>query len=226
MESKNLARTPSRRASLKAAWLGIHACLPSAGSRGERTGTGSRHDGRKIRAKCLHPRRSRGQDHAGHAAGRDGAGRLYGVAMILAEELDADYAKVVLEHAPPNDKLYGNPIFGIQVTGNSNSIARSGNRCAKPGPRRGDAGAGRSASMAGRSGKLLGVEWCGHHAASGRTLAYGNLADAAGAVPAPQNPRLKDPKDFTLIGKPLKRFDTRARSMARRSTASTRSFPG
>ena len=42
--------------------------------------------------------------------------------MILAEELDADFAQVTLEHAPPNDKLYGNPIFGIQVTGNSNSI--------------------------------------------------------------------------------------------------------
>ena len=42
--------------------------------------------------------------------------------MILAEELDADFAKVELEHAPPNDKLYANPIFGIQVTGNSNSI--------------------------------------------------------------------------------------------------------
>jgi isoquinoline 1-oxidoreductase beta subunit len=42
--------------------------------------------------------------------------------MILAEELDADLAQVVLEHAPPSDKLYGNPIFGVQVTGNSNSI--------------------------------------------------------------------------------------------------------
>src|SRR5580698_3470516 len=51
-----------------------------------------------------------------------GQGVYTAVAMILAEELDADYAQVVLEHAPPNDKLYGNPIFGIQVTGNSNSI--------------------------------------------------------------------------------------------------------
>ena len=51
-----------------------------------------------------------------------GQGVYTSIAMILAEELDADYAKVALEHAPPNDKLYGNPIFGIQVTGNSNSI--------------------------------------------------------------------------------------------------------
>src|SRR5260370_3482566 len=51
-----------------------------------------------------------------------GQGVYTSIAMILAEELDADFAKVTLEHAPPNDKLYSNPVFGLQVTGNSNSI--------------------------------------------------------------------------------------------------------
>src|ERR1700693_5714431 len=51
-----------------------------------------------------------------------GQGIYTAVAMILAEELDADFAQVTLAHAPPNDKLYGNPVFGLQVTGNSNSI--------------------------------------------------------------------------------------------------------
>ena len=51
-----------------------------------------------------------------------GQGVYTSIGMILAEELDADFAKVVLEHAPPSDKLYANPVFGIQVTGNSNSI--------------------------------------------------------------------------------------------------------
>jgi isoquinoline 1-oxidoreductase subunit beta len=51
-----------------------------------------------------------------------GQGIYTAVAMILAEELDADFGQVRLEHAPPDDKLYGNPAFGIQVTGNSNSI--------------------------------------------------------------------------------------------------------
>ncbi len=51
-----------------------------------------------------------------------GQGIYTAVAMILAEELDADYAQVALQHAPPNDKLYANPMFGIQVTGNSNSV--------------------------------------------------------------------------------------------------------
>src|ERR1700736_6084701 len=51
-----------------------------------------------------------------------GQGTYTSISMILAEELDADFAQVVVEHAPPSDKLYGNPVLGIQVTGNSNSV--------------------------------------------------------------------------------------------------------
>src|SRR3984957_10254794 len=51
-----------------------------------------------------------------------GQGIYTAVAMILAEEIDADFNQVQLEAAPPSDKLYGNPTFGLQVTGNSNSI--------------------------------------------------------------------------------------------------------
>src|SRR5579864_4095603 len=51
-----------------------------------------------------------------------GQGVYTAIAMILAEELDAAFDQVTLEAAPPNDKLYGNPTFGLQVTGNSNSI--------------------------------------------------------------------------------------------------------
>ena len=51
-----------------------------------------------------------------------GQGVYTSISMILAEELDADFSRVALEHAPPSDKLYGNPLFGIQATGNSNSI--------------------------------------------------------------------------------------------------------
>src|SRR5580692_9794883 len=138
-----------------------------------------------------------------------GQGVYTAVAMILAEELDADFGQVVLEHAPPSDKLYGNPTFGIQVTGNSNSIrafwkplrvagatARAMLVAAAAGQWQVD-----PASCAASNGKVT-------HGASGRVLAYGDLVDAAGSIPVPQNPPLKDPKDFTLIGKPLKRFDT------------------
>jgi len=138
-----------------------------------------------------------------------GQGVYTAVAMILAEELDADFSKVAVEHAPPNDKLYGNPTFGIQVTGNSNSIRAFW----KP------------LRAAGAAARLMLVaaaaqQWqvdpasCSasssvvSHASSGRSLGYGDLIDAASAQPVPQDPPLKDPKDFALIGKSLKRLDT------------------
>ena len=138
-----------------------------------------------------------------------GQGVYTAIAMILAEELDADLAQVVLEHAPPSDKLYGNPIFGVQVTGNSNSIrafwdklryagaaARTMLTAAAAAQWQVDA-----ASCSSSNGKIT-------HAASNRTLTYGELADVASKLPVPEKPKLKNPNDFTLIGKPLKRFDT------------------
>ena len=138
-----------------------------------------------------------------------GQGVYTAIAMILAEELDADFAQVVIEHGPPSDKLYANPIFGIQVTGNSNSIRSFWDKLRSAGA------AARAmliaaaaaqwqvdaASCSAANGKVS-------HAASNRTLTYGELADAAGKLPVPDKPKLKDPKDFTLIGKPLKRHDT------------------
>src|SRR5215831_8000987 len=44
------------------------------------------------------------------------------LSMILAEELDADFAQVAVEHAPANEKLYANPMLSVQATGNSNSV--------------------------------------------------------------------------------------------------------
>jgi isoquinoline 1-oxidoreductase subunit beta len=138
-----------------------------------------------------------------------GQGVYTAIAQILAEELDADFAQVVLEHGPPSDKLYGNPIFGVQVTGNSNSIRAFWK------PLR-IAGAAARAMLVQAAAQQWQVDPAScsasngivSHAASARTLGYGDLADAAGNVPIPKDPPLKDPKDFVLIGKPLKRFDT------------------
>jgi isoquinoline 1-oxidoreductase subunit beta len=138
-----------------------------------------------------------------------GQGVYTAVAMILAEELDADFAQLTLEHAPPNDKLYGNPTFGLQVTGNSNSIRAFWK------PLR-DAGASARAMLVQAAAQQWAVEPAScatsngevTHTGSGRKLAYGALVDAAATQTPPKDVPLKDPKDFVLIGKPLKRFDT------------------
>jgi isoquinoline 1-oxidoreductase subunit beta len=137
-----------------------------------------------------------------------GQGVYTAIAMILAEELDADLAQVVLEHAPPSDKLYGNPAFGIQATGNSNSI-----RAWWRGLR--EAGAAARAMLVQAAAKQWQVDpaTCTAskskvtHKDSGRKLFYGELASAASSE-TPKDVRLKDPKDFVYIGQPLKRFDT------------------
>src|ERR1700692_2948757 len=106
-----------------------------------------------------------------------GQGVYTAIAMILAEELDADFAQVTLEHAPPNDKLYGNPTFGLQVTGNSNSIRAFWK------PLR-NAGAGARAMLVQAAAQQWQVEPAScttasgevTHNDSGRKLAYGALA--------------------------------------------------
>jgi len=138
-----------------------------------------------------------------------GQGVYTSIAMILAEELDADFAKVTLEHAPPNEKLYSNPTFGIQVTGNSNSIRAFWE------PLR-NAGASARAMLVQAAAQQWQVEPAScttssgevTHKESGRKLSYGALATAAGGQTPPKDVALKDPKDFALIGKPLKRLDT------------------
>src|SRR5712672_1909661 len=138
-----------------------------------------------------------------------GQGVYTAVAMILAEELDADLSQVTLQHAPPNDKLYGDPTFGLQVTGNSNSIRAFWK------PLR-NAGAGARAMLVQAAAQQWQVEPANcstangevTHPPSGRKLSYGALAAAAGSQTPPKDVALKDPKDFALIGKPLKRLDT------------------
>jgi isoquinoline 1-oxidoreductase beta subunit len=138
-----------------------------------------------------------------------GQGTYTSISMILAEELDADFAQVVVEHAPPSDKLYGNPLFGIQATGNSNSVRAWWK------PLRA-AGASARAMLVHAAAQRWQVEPAScttansevMHTESGRKLSYGELVDAANAQTPPKDVPLKDPKNFGLIGKPLKRLDT------------------
>jgi isoquinoline 1-oxidoreductase subunit beta len=138
-----------------------------------------------------------------------GQGIYTGVAMILAEELDAEFSSVVLEHAPPNEKLYANPVFGIQATGGSTSVRAFWTPLREAGARARamlvQAAAQQwqvePASCTASNGEVI-------HKDSGRKLSYGALAASASRQTPPKDVALKDPKDFVLIGKPLKRLDT------------------
>ncbi|MDB5441632.1 MAG: aldehyde dehydrogenase [Phenylobacterium sp.] len=142
-----------------------------------------------------------------------GQGTYTSISMILAEELDADWGQVTFEHAPPSDALYANPMLGLQATGGSNSIRAWWTPLRK-------AGAGTRAILVQAAATGWGVDPAACrteasqviHDASGRRIAYGALTGRAAALKPPADPPLKSPSAFRLIGKPLKRLDTPAKT--------------
>jgi isoquinoline 1-oxidoreductase beta subunit len=138
-----------------------------------------------------------------------GQGIYTSVATILAEELDVDLSQVVLQHAPPNEKLYANPLLGVQATGGSTSVRAFWTPLRKAG-----ATARAVLIKAAADRWQVAPESCSAaqgavlHTESGRKLGYGELVDAASKLSPPSDAALKDPKGFVLIGKPLKRLDT------------------
>ncbi len=142
-----------------------------------------------------------------------GQGTYTAVAMLIAEELAVELKQVRLDHAPPNERLYGNPLLGgIQATGNSNAIRAAWT------PMRQAGAVARTmlvaaaakrwnvdpASCRAQSGEVI-------HAASGRSVKYGELAADAARLPVPESVALKERADFKLIGTPAKRLDTPAK---------------
>ena len=143
-----------------------------------------------------------------------GQGTYTSIPMLIAEELEVDLKQVRLEHAPPNEKLYANPLLGVQATGNSNAIRGAWQ------PLR-QAGATARTMLVSAAAKRWNVDPASCraekgeviHGASGRRLKYGALvADAAKLpLPAPESVTLKRAGDFKLIGTPAKRLDTSAK---------------
>jgi isoquinoline 1-oxidoreductase beta subunit len=141
-----------------------------------------------------------------------GQGTYTSIPMLIAEELEVDLRQVRLEHAPPNEKLYANPLIGVQATGNSNAIRGAWQPLRQAGATARTmlvaAAAKRwnvdPASCRAHSGEVL-------HVATGRTFKYGELAGDVSGMPVPQNVALKQPKDFKLIGTAAKRLDTPAK---------------
>jgi isoquinoline 1-oxidoreductase beta subunit len=142
-----------------------------------------------------------------------GQGTYTSIPMLIAEELEVELKQVRVEHAPPNEKLYGNPLLGgIQATGNSNAVRAAWQPLRQAGATARTmlvaAAAKRwnvdPASCRAQSGEVL-------HPPTGRRAKYGELAADAARMPVPENVPLKRAEDFKLIGTPAKRLDTPAK---------------
>jgi isoquinoline 1-oxidoreductase beta subunit len=142
-----------------------------------------------------------------------GQGTYTAIPMLIAEELEVDLRQVRLEHAPPNEKLYGNPLLGgVQATGGSTAIRAVWEPMRQAGAIARtmlvSAAAKRwnvdPASCRAQSGEVL-------HAPTARSIKYGELAAEAAGMPVPESVALKRPVDFELIGTPAKRLDAPAK---------------
>ncbi len=136
-----------------------------------------------------------------------GQGASTGLAMLVAEELEVDVAQIRHEAAPV-ERAYFNPAFGEQVTGGSTSI-RGWWR-----PLREAAAATRERLIAAAAnGWALRRKDCRAergtvvHVPTGRRFGYGELAARAAALPAPRSVRLKQPRDFHMVGTSQPRLD-------------------
>ena len=141
-----------------------------------------------------------------------GQGAYTGLATLVAEELDADWNQVVVEASTADVKLYGNPAFGgaLQGTGGSTTIAAFWEPMRK-------AGAVARAMLVEAAAQDWNVPAAEitvsngvvSHAGSKKSAKFGDLVEAASKLAVPAEARLKDPKDFVLIGKDLTRVDSR-----------------
>jgi isoquinoline 1-oxidoreductase subunit beta len=140
-----------------------------------------------------------------------GQGVYTSLPMLLAEELDADWSKVGFESAPVDPK-YNHPAFGVQMTGGSSSVWSGLEQFRQ-------AGAAARAMLVAAAAQQWNVDPASCRTESGlvtngatHKLTYGQLAGAAAKLTPPAHVQLKDPKTFKLIGKPLKRLDTPAKT--------------
>jgi CO/xanthine dehydrogenase Mo-binding subunit len=132
-----------------------------------------------------------------------------GSCMLLAEELDVGLDQIQVEHAPPSDDLYGMKLLKGQITGGSTSTRSTFTELRQ-------AGAIARTLLVSVAAAKWKVEPASclvergviHHRPSGRSLAYAQVAVAAGKLPDPGEVKLKAPGEFQLIGKPMARLDS------------------
>jgi len=144
--------------------------------------------------------------------------------MLIAEELDADWSKIKVEHAPAAP-VYGHTVFQMQMTGGSSTTWSEFDRYRQ-------AGAMARHLLMQAAGKRLGVRPSSLRTENGEVISgtkrirYGELAEAAAKLPQPKSVKLKDPKDWKIIGKPTRRLDTPEKITGRAQFGMDVQFPG
>lgn len=138
-----------------------------------------------------------------------GQGTLTGLAQLVAEELECDWSKVTTEYPTPGQSIARKRVWGDFSTGGSRGVRTSHDYV-----RKGGAAARIMLIQAAANEWAVPATECSAansvitHTPSGRTVTFGKVADAAGKLEPPKDVSLKDPKDWKIAGKPLRRLDT------------------
>jgi len=139
-----------------------------------------------------------------------GQGIWTSIPMVIAEELGCDWSKIQVEHAPAGAD-YAHTAFGIQMTGGSTSTWESFDQLRTAGAMAREMLLAAGASKLGVKAADCRVEQ-GFIVAGTKKVSFGEVAVAAAKLPAPANVKLKDAKDWTVIGKPTRRLDSKAKT--------------
>jgi len=156
-----------------------------------------------------------------------GQGTLTGLAQLVAEELDCDWARVSTEYPTPGQNLARKRVWGNFSTGGSRGIRESQDYV-----RKGGAAARMMLVQAAANDWQVPASECRaaagviSHAASSRRTTYGKVAAAAAQLPVPTVVVLKDPKDWRLAGKRLARLDTVDKTNGRQIYGADLQLPG
>src|ERR1700719_2311532 len=137
-----------------------------------------------------------------------GQGVYTSLPMILADEMDADWSQVIAELAPAAD-VYKDPLFGIQMVGGSGSIAHSFQQYRELGAKTRAMLVAAAADQWKVAPDQCRAEASVVHGPSGQSASYAELAQAAAKQPVPATVQLKDPSQFRLVGKHVRRLDSR-----------------
>src|SRR2546421_8902477 len=138
-----------------------------------------------------------------------GQGTLTGLAQLVAEELECDWSKVTTEYPTPGQSVARKRVWGDFSTGGSRGIRMSHEYV-----RQGGAAAREMLKQAAANewkvpvSEVTAANSVITHTPSGRTTTYGKVAEAAAKIEPPKDVPLKDPKDWEIAGKGVKRLDT------------------